>query len=316
MNRIDSGFYTNRQGLRLYYKKWMPADLPPKGIVQIAHGMREFTGYYSEFCKALNRAGYGCFIHDARGHGRTAGAPGSEEFRENAGDIGENGVVDLVKDLAEITGSLHEEYPGVPVFLLGHSMGSVLARLYISRYGKNLRGVIYSGTAGLSDSDQIGEILKTAEEESGRLGRRAVAVEPPKLLSEFFSRRFQPVKTGGEYMSRDETMVRAAIGSPYYAVPYRCGFFVEILRAIKTVDFPETVEGTPKELPILSISGDRDPFGNYGKGVEELFSLYRRHGIQNASFLLYHEGRHEMLRETNRQEVFRDIIRWLDSRAV
>ena len=183
MSRIDSGFYTNRQDLRLFYKKWMPVDLPPKGIIQITHGMREFTGYYNEFREALSRAGYGSFVHDARGHGRTAGAPGSEEFRENAGDIGENSAGNMVEDLAEINGSLHEEYPGVPVFLLGHSMGSALARLYISRYGETLNGVIYSGTAGLSDSNGITEMVNNAERESDRLGRHAIAVELPKLLS-------------------------------------------------------------------------------------------------------------------------------------
>ena len=313
MSGMNQGFYKNRQGIRLFYEKWTPAGLPLKGIVQIAHGMREFTGYYAEFCEALGREGYGAFVHDARGHGRTAGVPGSGEFRENAGDIGKNGVFNMVEDLAEINMSLHEEYPGVPVFLLGHSMGSVLARIYISRYGKTLNGVIYSGTAGISDSNRLAKILQAAEEESERLGRNAAAVEPPKLLGEFFSRRFQPVKTGYEYMSRDEVMVREAISTPYHAVPYRTGFFVDILRAMQGMDAAENIRRIPKELPILSVSGDMDPFGDFGEGVKELFALYRRHGVQNASFVLYHGGRHEMLRETNRRDVFRDIVRWLDS---
>lgn len=316
MSSIDSGFYTNRQGLQLFYKKWMPADIPPKGIVQIAHGMKEFTGYYNEFCEALSRKGYGAFVHDARGHGRTAGLPGSEDFRKNAGDIGENGVVNMVEDLAEANGMLHEKYPGVPVFLLGHSMGSVLARLYISRYGNTLDGVIYSGTAGISEKDRLAGMLKIAEKESEKLGRHAVAIESPKLLSAFFSKRFQPVKTGYEYMSRDEAMVREAVKSPYHAVPYRTGFFVDILRAMQDMDTAENIGQIPKELPILSISGDMDPFGNFGEGVRELFALYEQCGIQNASFILYRGGRHEMLRETNRQDVFRDTVCWLDSLKV
>lgn len=316
MSRIDSGFYTNRQGLRLFYKEWMPHELPPKGIVQIAHGMRESTDYYNEFCEMLITQGYGAFIHDARGHGQTAGSPYSDDFRNNAGDIGDNGIGRMVEDLAEINAMLHKKYQGVPVFLLGHSMGSVLARLYISQYGKTLNGVIFSGTAALWDSNRLAGMLKVAEEEAEQLGKHAVAVAPAKLLSDFFKKRFQPVKTGYEYMSRDKSMVREAIESPYYVVPYRTGFFVDMLRAIQGMDAEENIERIPKLLPIFSISGDMDPFGNFGEGVKNLFALYSRHGIQNASFILYRDGRHEMLRETNRQDVFKDIIHWLNSLKV
>lgn len=281
--------------------------------MQIAHGMREYTGYYNEFCEALAYAGYGSFIHDARGHGRTAGAPGSAQFMENAGDIGEDGVNGMVEDLSEINGVIRERYPRLPVYLLGHSMGSVLARYYVSRHGRTLDGAIYSGTAGLSDENRFGGIYKIAVEEQGRLGKHAIAVRSPKLLSDFFSDRFQPVKTGYEYMSRDEAMIRDAVTSPYYALPYRTGFFVEILRAIQGMDKPENIGRIPKELPLLSISGDMDPFGDFGDGVRALFDRYRQIGLQNASCIVYHGGRHEMLRETNRLEVFGDVIHWLDS---
>ena len=313
MCAAESGFYTNRQNLRLFYEKWMPDRNEPKGIVQIAHGMRESTDYYREFCEALAEAGYGAFIHDARGHGRTAGIPGEKDFQKNAGDIGENGFENMADDLAEINGALHKRYPGVPVFLLGHSMGSVLARLYISRYGKTLHGVIFSGTAGLADPDRLKKWLETAEEEYDRLGKEAAAVRPAKLLSEFFNERFQPVKSGHEYMTRDESMIQEAVGSPYYALPYRTGFFVSIFRAMQKIDTAEAIERIPKSLPILSVSGDMDAFGDYGDGVKRLFQQYRQYGIKKVTDILYPGGRHEMLRETNRREVFQDIIQWLNT---
>lgn len=313
MCKIDSGFYKNKQGVRLFYKQWMPCGQKLKGIIQIAHGMRESTGYYNEFCMALTCSGYGAFIHDSRGHGQTAGIPGSKNFDKNAGNIGENGINLMVDDLAEITGSLHGKFPGVPVFLLGHSMGSVLARLYVSRYWEKISGVIYSGTTGPADFEKLTKILKAAEEESDCLGRDAAAVGTPKLLFGHFNDRFRPVKTGYEYMSRDEKMVREAIESPFAAIPYRCGFYVDFIRAIQKMDLPLKVELIPKNFPIFSVSGDMDPFGNYGKGVKDLFELYKRHGMKNASLILYHGGRHEMLRETNRRDVFEDIINWLDS---
>lgn len=313
MCKIDSGFYKNKNGVRLFYKQWMPCGQKLKGIIQIAHGMRESTDYYKEFCMSLTCSGYGVFIHDSRGHGRTAGIPGSIKFCKNAGNIGKNGINLMVDDLAEITDSLHSKYPEVPVFLLGHSMGSVLARLYASRYGEKIAGLIYSGTTGPADSEKLTKLLNFAEKESESLGRDAPAVETPKLLFGNFNDRFQPVKTGYEYMSRDEKMVLDAIESPFAAISYRCGFYADFLRAVQEMDLPSKVECIPKNLPIFSVSGDMDPFGNYGEGVKDLFDLYKRVGIKNASFILYHGGRHEMLRETNRFEVFENIINWLDS---
>jgi alpha-beta hydrolase superfamily lysophospholipase len=313
MCKIKSDFYSNRQGIRLFTEQWIPTGKPLKGLVQIAHGMRESTGYYREFCGALTKAGYGVLTHDARGHGQTAGAQRSEEFRKNAGEIGENGIGQMVDDLAELTDWISKQNPGVPVYLLGHSMGSVLARLYVSQYGDKLGGLIYSGTTGPADPVEIAALLNVAEEETKKLGRHAAAAETPKQLFGHFNDRIHPVKTGYEYMSRDEEMVRQAIESPYAAIAYRCGFYIDFIRAMQVMDRHEKIDLIPKKLPILSVSGDMDPFGDYGKGIKELFSLYHLHGIENTSFTLYKGGRHEMLREINRREVFADIIRWLDA---
>lgn len=303
------------EGAKLYAEQWLPAGGPPKAIVQIAHGMRESTGYYREFCEALAAAGYGCVVHDARGHGRTAGAPGSEEFREKAGDIGEDGIRRMVEDLAELTDSIRARFPSAAVFLLGHSMGSVLARLYAGRYGEKLDGLIYSGTTGPVEKSQNGLLLQTALREQAARGARAEAVETPALLFRDFNERFSPARTGSEYMSRDEEMVRAALASPFADVPYRCRFYVDFLRAMGEMDEPALVERIPKALPILSVSGDMDPFGSYGEGIRALAALYRAHGLRDTTFLLYPGGRHEMLRETNRKEVFADIVSWLGRRV-
>lgn len=313
MCRVHSFYFTDEQGIRLYAEQWHPSMKAVKGIVQIAHGMREYTGYYSEFCKVLAEAGYGTVIHDARGHGRTAGKPYSEEFIKNSGDTGENGVNRMVDDLAQLTDYIRRQNPGVPVFLLGHSMGSVLSRLYVSRYGERIDGLIYSGTTGPADAKRSSLLLKTAEQESHKFGRHATAIETPKLLFGHFNDRFEPIKTGYEYMSRDETMVKEANLSPYAAISYRCGFYVDFIRAMREMDLPEHVEQIPKNLPIFSVSGDMDPFGDYGEGVRSLFALYHAHGLTNASITVYKGGRHEMLRETNRREVFVDIIDWLDA---
>ncbi|MDR3643821.1 MAG: alpha/beta hydrolase [Clostridia bacterium] len=306
----DSFYFTDSQGVRLFAQVSRPVSAA-RGIVQIAHGMRESTAYYREFREALTAAGYIVGIHDARGHGKTAGLPGSEEFKRNAGAAGEDSARWMVKDLKVLTEILKARNPGLPVYLLGHSMGSILARLYMARYGDELDGAILSGTAGPFEQKRLGRILRMARAEAARSGRAAPAVRAPELLFGHFNDRFQPVKTGYEYMSRDEAMVREAIGSPYTAIRYSNGFFVDFLEALRRAGSEESIGKIPTGLPIFSVSGSMDPFGEYGDGIKRLFELFRRNGIADASYKIYQGGRHEMLRETNRKDVFSDIIAWL-----
>lgn len=308
----DSFTFTDPAGYRLFAQSWLPGPAP-KGIVEIAHGMNESTSYYSEFVSALCGAGYGVYINDARGHGRTAGPPHSPEFEKNAGEAGPDGFNGMVDDLRLLRGIIAGRHPKVPVFLLGHSMGSLLSRLYAAKYGETLSGLIYSGTAG--PFQNAGALLAAAEKEEKVMGRSAVARAVPELLFGHFNDRFEPTKTGREYMSRDEAMVADAISSPFSPVPYRCGFFVDMARALGTMDLPETIAAIPKGLPIFSISGSMDPLGEYGEGVPRLFSLYRGAGISDAGFIVYEGGRHEMLREINRRKVFADVVAWLDRHA-
>lgn len=313
MYKVDSFFFSSSSGIRLFTEQWIPTEKPVKAIVQIAHGMRESTAYYKEFCEVLASTGYASVVHDARGHGRTAGKPGSREFIKNAGNIGENGIDFMVDDLAEITDFIKQTTLGVPVVLLGHSMGSVLARLYAARYGNKIDGLIYSGTTGPIDKARYNELLLAAQKELHLRGRLAPAADIPKLLFGHFNERFEPVKTGYEYMSRDDEKVKEAIGSPYASIPYRCGFFTEFIKAMGKMDLPAAIECIPKNLPILSVSGDMDPFGGYGEGVKTLFAVYKNYGLKHLRYILYEGGRHEMLREINRSEVFSDIIAWLDT---
>ncbi len=299
------------QGVKIYVKRWYPSNSEVKGIVQIAHGMRESTAYYTEFCKALARAGYGVYVNDARGHGKTAGEENSLEYYKNSGYCGTDAFDLMADDLSQLTDIIKTQNPGVPVFLLGHSMGSVISRLYAGKYGEKINGLIYSGTTGPAQKARIESLIEAALKEAKVRGFKAPAIDTPKLIFADYNSRFEKTQTGFEYMSRDEKMVRLAITSPYAAVSYRCGFYVDFLNAILNIDTHENIESIPKLLPIYSVSGSMDPFGDYGKGVPQLFELYLRHGIKDATYTIYKDGRHEMLREINRKNVYKDIINWL-----
>lgn len=306
-------YLDNKKGYRLYTEIHLPSqNMKLKGMVQIAHGMRESTEYYSEFFTVLNDAGYIAVIHDARGHGRSAGEPFSSEFNQNAGKMGDDGLNGMAEDLKMLTDLLLKEYPHLPVFLFGHSMGSILSRLYISKYGDILSGVILSGTAGPMDNKKYEILINTAIDEAEHNGRNTPSVKTPTLFFGHFNERFQPAETGFEYMTRDKAMEMKAISSPFINIPYSNGFYIDFINSIHKAGSDESICKVPKELPVLSVSGDMDPFGDYGEGIKQLFKLYRKHELQDIHYNLYHEGRHEMLREINRHEVFNDIMNWLD----
>jgi alpha-beta hydrolase superfamily lysophospholipase len=217
-----------------------------------------------------------------------------------------------VKDLHRLTQIIRNENPGLPVFLLGHSMGSVLAQLYASRYGELLTGLLYSGTTGPVEAGRLDCLEKTARREEEALGREAVSTEAAAALTGHFNDGFQPVKTEYDYMTRDPQMIADAIRSPYTHIRYKIGFYVDFIHALSEVKLESNRENIPKNLPIFSVSGSKDPFGENGEGVERLFRIYRIHGIADATCKIYKDGRHEMLREINRKEVFQDIIAWLE----
>jgi len=172
-------FYLNgAQGVRLFTEKWYTTEnVKVKGIIQIAHGMGETTDYYREFSEEIVKAGFIVYMNEARGHGRTAGVITDLDYVENAGYLGEDGINLLVEDLKLLTDIIKNRNPGLPVFLLGHSLGSVLAQIYAYKYGNCIEGIIYSGTTGPINKEKIKELAEIVSEEVKRVGRKAPSIE-------------------------------------------------------------------------------------------------------------------------------------------
>lgn len=308
-----SFFFQGDGGVNIYTRVWAPDTQKPKAVIQIAHGMRESTAYYNEFAQKLASDGFFVYINDARGHGMTAGMPESAEFHKNAGYMGDDGINAMVGDLISLTGIIKREHAGLPVFLLGHSMGSVLSRLYILKKPEDIDGLIVSGTTGPVNSYRLEKMIESAENEAKKYGRRAEAIQPPELLCGHFNDRFRPLKTPYDYMSRDQRMVEDAVSSPFAKIIYSTGFYVDFFKALAFLNDIQNLELLSKTLPIFSVSGSDDPFGDCGNGVRELFQMYESLHVEDAKYIIYPGGRHEMLRETNREEVFSDIIGWIEN---
>lgn len=278
-------------------------DGAARGILQIAHGMAEHAARYAEFAEALTRAGFAVYANDHRGHGRTAEGKTLGFFAEH------HGWSTAVDDLHEVSALARGEVPGGPLVLFGHSMGSLLARSYGARYGTELAGLILSGTpadAGLLA--KVGRVVALTE------GRVRGPRHPSKLLDTMsfraFNKAFKPTRTDFDWLSRDEASVDAYIADPLCGFVCTDGFFADMLGGLTAVN---SRAGLPATLPVLIISGDADPAGKNGKGVRAVAGLLRGEGVEEVTLTLYPGARHEILNETNRDEVTADVITWLDA---
>ncbi len=291
----------------VHYYQWSPEDRSDvRAIVQIAHGMAEHAGRYGRFASFLVENGFAVFANDHRGHGKTAGIPEQVGYFEN-GNFWESAILDM-HTLGEIATT---KYPGKPRFLIGHSMGSLLARDYISRHGNELGGVLLSATGG--DPGLLGLIgLLIARVEALFKGRK----NPSPLLNSLsfgkFNQPFKPNRTDFDWLSRDENEVDKYVADPLCGTVFTTGFFIDLIKGVHKINSFKTYSATPRHLPIMLMAGDKDPVGDMGKGVTQVFNFYKNNGLENVILKLYKECRHEILNETNREEVFEDVLDWLE----
>lgn len=304
MEPISFTFQT-ADNTKIHVHKW-GTDETPIGIVQIAHGMTEHSKRYHEFATKLVKAGYVVYANDHRGHGQTAGV------QEKLGYFAdENGWEMVVDDLYQLTMTIKKEYPDIPLFLFGHSMGSFLSRRYIQKYGTELDGVILSGTG--ADQGVLSWLgIQLANLESKIKGKKNQSHLLNQLAFGNFNRAFHPFRTEFDWLSRDEQEVDKYIADPFCGYVPTTSFFYDLFSGIKRLDRSEYLNQVPKNLPIFLFSGDQDPVGDGGKGVLKTYHNFQKAGILDVAYKLYLGGRHEMLNESNREEVYQDVIAWLN----
>jgi alpha-beta hydrolase superfamily lysophospholipase len=294
-------------GKDIFTNKWLPektSDL--KAIVQISHGMAEHSERYKRFAEALTASNFGVYANDHRGHGQTEG--NIEKLGYFADNNGWGQVVDDMKNLTNI---IKNNHPGIPVFLFGHSMGSLLSREYIFTNSKEINGVILSATAG--DPGFLGNLgIIISKLESYIRGKKAKSTLLDNLSFGKFNTAFKPNRTAFDWLSRDNAEVDKYIEDPFCGTVFTAGFFNDMLKGIKNINNYSNIKKIPKDLPIYLFAGAKDPVGDNTKGVLNVINTYKKAEIEDLSHKFYEEGRHEMLNEINRKEVFTDIIKWLE----
>ena len=290
----------------IFTYKWLP-DEPDKIwlVMQIVHGMAEHAGRYRDFAKFLTDNGIAVYANDLRGHGKTAKSRDELGFFKD-----KDGWKQVLEDIRALTHIIRDEHPDQPIVLFGHSMGSLFARAYISIYPDDVNGVILSGTSGESGFLPIlGQFIALIQ--GAISGKR----KPSKLLHTMtfkkYNKPFEPAKTAFDWLSRDEQKVQEYIDDPLCGFVVSNRFYFDLLKVVQLISSRPTFINTPKELPMLIISGDKDPVGNFGKGVKKVYNNYLKTGHKNIMLKLYPGARHEILNETNRQKVYNDILNWL-----
>ncbi|MBS4538766.1 alpha/beta hydrolase [Clostridium sp. D2Q-11] len=303
MNIENSFYITGKDNYKVYVYCWDDV-VNPKGVIHIFHGMAEHAERYKEFAEYLNNKGFIVYANDHRGHGKTAGRI------EELGYIGEDGFNNIVEDQSIIKNLIRNKYPELPIIVFGHSFGSFIAQEYIIRYGNEIQGVILSGSAMMKGVDvSLGRVLSSIERKINGDKKKSNLIN--NLSFGTYNKKINDSDSLFAWLTSDEKEVKKYDEDPYCGTVFTTGFFYYFFTGLSTLYKKKRLDNISKELPILILSGKDDPVGKYGKSVRKLYESYMNIGIENVDIKLYEGGRHEMINEINKNEVFEDIVNWI-----
>lgn len=295
---------TAADNVELYVHRWLP-EQTPSAVVQIAHGLAEHAGRYARLAESLTAAGYAVYANDHRGHGRTAKLP------DDLGLFAEQGGWQkCVDDLWQLNRHIAVAHPGLPIVLLGHSMGSTLAEQFMGDHGEVLAGVVLSGGNGKpTPIAAMGRGITRGERL--RLGLRGKSKLVQSMTFDAFNKKFAPARTAFDWLSRDPAEVDKYVTDPLCGFPASVQLWIDLLDGWEAVSNAKHRERVPKLLPIYVIAGRRDPVSGNTRQLEAWLVDYRAAGFSKLEHRFYPEARHELFNEINRDEVTADLLRWL-----
>lgn len=279
----------------------------PKFCIHIIHGMSEYAGRYDDFAKWLNSKEISVFSSDLRGHGLTA-----REIKNVGFFDAKDGWNKVVKDLFLIHKKFTAEISSVPNIILGHSLGSLLARSLSIDYKELTDAFIFSAS---SDHPGIKGIIgkPIAKLSSLLFGKRKSSKFLDFLTYADFNKRIKNIKTKKDWLSREESVVKDYINDPYCMQIFSNQFFTDLAYGILNVNKSKRIALMDPNTPILLLSGKMDPVGNYGKGIVNIAKKFKNKKINKLTVKLFEDGRHEMLNELNKVEVYNYIYTWIQN---
>ncbi len=298
--------FPSSDGINTVHGEIYLPEAEARGVVQISHGMTDYVGRYNLLAEYLTEKGYVVAGNDHLGHGRTAAS---------ADDLGffakKNGYKLVIDDLKTMNDRLREEYPGLPVILLGHSMGSFMARLYAEKYPESINGLIIHGTGGKNPLLPFGKIIIGLTKLFRGVKHRSGLVTGIAFGS--YNARFEKSEGEWAWLTRDIPLVAGRDEDPFTSFIFTAAGYADLFKVIGLSNGKAHFAAYPKELPTLVVSGEEDPVGDYGRGVRFVYDSLSDAGVKDVSLKLYEGARHELFNELNREEVFADIHAWIES---
>lgn len=301
-------FLSNDKVHNIFFRECVP-DGNIRGVVQIVHGIAEHSKRYEHFMSFLAENGFVAVADDHLGHGYSIGSDPTDQgwFAEN------DGWMTVVRDLNSLRLIEQAKYPGLPYFFLGHSMGSFLTRTYIINYPDALTGAVISGTG-----QNPGPVIAAGK----AIGKADIADHGSKHLSDFihnmafgaYNKKYNNPRTEFDWLCRDTAVVDAYIADPLSGFQETVGLFVDMMGGLQYIWKSENLNRMNKAMPVYFMSGDMDPVGDYGKGVKKVYERFKKVGMRDVQIKLYPQGRHEMLNELNKDEVYTNVLNWLESK--
>lgn len=307
-NKTDFTFLSSDGKTRLHGIAWVPEDTTPTAVLQIVHGVAEHIGRYDDFARFLNGHGVVVVGHDHLGHGGSLPEGGTPVYFGHG-----NTWQTPVDDIYVLHTKLKERYPGLPLLLMGHSMGSFLSRTYLIRYSGTVKAAILMGTGWQSGAALTGGLAL-----SGALARRdpaATNATVNALAFGAYNKMFKPNRTGFDWLSADPENVDDYMADPLCGHDATVGLFHEMLRGIRFNQRPANLRKMDMDTPVLLISGQDDPVGAMGAGVRRTYQEFRRAGVKDCTLKLYPALRHELLNEKeHRPAVYQNIWSWMEEK--
>ena len=305
MKREELSFDSRDQKTKIHAIQWTPVSVEVRGVIQIIHGMAEHIERYEDFAKFLGKQGFVVVLEDHLGHGKTASSSSALGYF-----CEQDPATVLVRDVHRLKKIVQEKYPGLPYIVMGHSMGSMILRNYLFRYGQGIDGAVIIGTNASSNATlAFGKIL------TGILKLIYGEKHKSELLNKISfgncNKKVPQKRTIVDWLSTDPKVVDRYMGDPLCGFTFTINGFQTILELFKSMQNEENLKKIPKDLPLLIISGEEDPIGEYGKVPKELYDTYLKLGLTKVQLKLYNGARHEVLNETNKKEVYEDLKNWV-----
>ena len=295
-----SGHFDSSNGVnKCAYYVYVPAGGELKGIIQISHGMCEHIGRYEHFVEFLTDNGYIVCGNDHLGHGK------SIESEADLGYVYEGDHANMVRDMNTLHNIMSKRYPDVPYIMFGHSMGSFLARIYTAAFGERLSGAVFCGTGQLPPA-----VLALRDPVETLMDKFAENSTAPASIANLFGKLTKKMLKGDSefaWLSRNERNIADYIADPLCGFPFTSALTKELLILAVKASAPDWASKLPKDLPVLIISGAKDPVGMNGRGVLAVSDALVEAGIE-PEVILYPADRHEILNEEDNEKVYGDIL--------